>query len=91
MNKVFHIDDGEQHWIVANSEESALNYHYGTNGRDYIDVTDITEMGDSELLTIRLDEYPDQAEVIKSCKEWVEDAEKDLLKTNAVCIATTCY
>jgi len=71
------VDDGEQHWFSANSEDNARQMYYDSYGGEEwlpceIEEILVERVDDEEMLSVRLDEGSGP-EVTKTAKEWADD------------------
>ena len=85
------IDDGEKHWVSAESADDALRIHaenYGYNTvaawKDDFDGFEITELPDDQVLDVGDSDDPTAPRVAKTCGEWATSKPNQL-------VATTLY
>lgn len=85
--KIFEIEDGETHWVAAESETDAMRFHYRICGYDSLEEYS-ADMGGFSVrrlepgMALRVDS--DDGAEIKSCVDWADVEE-------ACLIASTVY
>lgn len=76
--RVYKIDDGERHWVVAASTEDALAVMGETYDDPIEDVEIVVEPGD-KLLSINDDDGPVDSKTTKPCAQWALENGRGLL------------
>jgi hypothetical protein len=85
MRHIYHVDDGENWWYSAESEEAALAMHKAPMSegewKDIEEETTVKQEPDDKILKVHNED--DDTRVEKTCAEWAGETEGF--------IATTCW
>lgn len=91
--KVWSLDDGEQHWIVATSEDEAVRFYYTTLGyksrEEYIrDMGDIECKEVDPLDDLTIEDRDNDTKSTKAARTWLLDVKPE---NSPTILATTAY
>jgi len=87
--KIYKIDDGEQHWIAAKSEEDAINHNLewlGMSVEEYQDdlKPEVQILPDDQVLTVY--DPDDSVTHSHTAREWAEMAEGETTLIGSSCL-----